>query len=202
MNVASPAEKIQGDWYPGSLPLNAEIDVSAYVESAHSFSAFRSNLDVGFRLGLGSSVYMGCMFDVGVSGRVSVGDYSLLHGVWLVCDSGVEIGDHALISWNVVLMDSYRMSRNVVKRRSVLERLAVSGDRRLDGNVEARPISIGNNVWIGFDSCVLPGVTIGDGAVVGARSVITDNVDAYTVVAGNPARTVRRLRMPNQAKGS
>lgn len=194
MNVASPGKRIEGDWYPGSIPSNTEIDVTAYIESAHSFSAFRSRHDAGFHLGLGSSVYMGCMFDVGTGGRVSVGDYSLLHGVWLVCDSGITIGDHALISWNVVLMDTYRVSRNVQERRSALERLAVSRERRLDGNVEARPITIGNNVWIGFDACVLPGVTIGDGAVVGARSVITGDVDAYTVVAGNPARTVRRLK--------
>jgi acetyltransferase-like isoleucine patch superfamily enzyme len=47
--------------------------------------------------------------------------------------------------------------------------------------------------WIGFDVCVLPGVTIGEGAIVGARSVVAGDVPPYTVVAGNPARVVRRL---------
>lgn len=51
--------------------------------------------------------------------------------------------------------------------------------------------AVGNDVWIGFDALIMPGVTIGDGAIIGARSVVTQDVPAYAVVAGNPARTVR-----------
>lgn len=50
---------------------------------------------------------------------------------------------------------------------------------------------IGNDVWLGYESLVLPGVTIGDGAVVAARSVVSRDVPPYSVVAGNPARVVR-----------
>lgn len=50
---------------------------------------------------------------------------------------------------------------------------------------------IGNDVWLGYDSLIMPGVTIGDGAVVGARAVVTRDVAPYQVVAGNPARVVR-----------
>lgn len=52
-------------------------------------------------------------------------------------------------------------------------------------------VVIGNDVWIGMDSLILSGVTIGDGAVIGARSVVTKDVEPYGVVAGNPARFVR-----------
>jgi len=52
--------------------------------------------------------------------------------------------------------------------------------------------TIGNDVWLGYQALVLPGVTIGHGAVVAAASVVAANVDPYTVVAGNPARVVRR----------
>jgi virginiamycin A acetyltransferase len=51
---------------------------------------------------------------------------------------------------------------------------------------------IGNDVWLGYQALVLPGVTIGHGAVVAAASVVAGDVDPYTVVAGNPARVVRR----------
>ncbi len=51
---------------------------------------------------------------------------------------------------------------------------------------------IGNDVWLGYQALVLPGVTVGHGAVVAAASVVATDVDPYTVVAGNPARTVRR----------
>lgn len=57
-------------------------------------------------------------------------------------------------------------------------------------------IMIGNSVWIGYDSLILPGVRIGDGAVVGARSVVTKDVPPYCVVAGNPAKIVKQI-FPN-----
>ena len=55
------------------------------------------------------------------------------------------------------------------------------------------PIHIGDGVWIGARSIVLPGITIADGAVIGAGSVVTRDVPANTVVAGAPARLIRKL---------
>jgi galactoside O-acetyltransferase len=52
---------------------------------------------------------------------------------------------------------------------------------------------IGNKAWLGFDSAILKGVRIGEGAVVGAKSVVTKDVEPWTVVAGNPARVIRTL---------
>ncbi|WP_428076223.1 CatB-related O-acetyltransferase [Candidatus Avelusimicrobium fimicolum] len=51
---------------------------------------------------------------------------------------------------------------------------------------------VGNDVWIGQNSTILPGVHIGDGAIIGLNSVVTRNVPPYTIVAGNPAKTVRK----------
>lgn len=60
------------------------------------------------------------------------------------------------------------------------------------GNFEDRggDVIIGDRVWIGYRAIVLPGVTIGDGAVVGAGSVVTRNVEPFTIVAGNPATKI------------
>lgn len=55
-----------------------------------------------------------------------------------------------------------------------------------------KPIRIGNDVWIGAHTVVMPGVTIGDGAIVGAGSVVTHDVPPYTIVSGTPARTMRQ----------
>ena len=57
----------------------------------------------------------------------------------------------------------------------------------------AQPIKIGNDVWVGGGAIILPGVTVGNGSTIGAGSVVTHDVESYTVVAGNPARVIRRL---------
>jgi acetyltransferase-like isoleucine patch superfamily enzyme len=192
MRVAG-SRTVPGDWHPGTIPDNAEIDPAAVMETSYSFELYRSTLPVGLSVGRGSSVYLGTMLDIGKTGRVSIGEFCLLNGARIICDSSITIGDYALISWNVVLMDSYRLPRDMSTRRELLRGTTGESRRDIDGYREPRPIAIGRNVWIGFDSCVLPGVAIGDGAVVGARSVVVTDVEAYTVVAGNPARVVRKL---------
>ena len=57
-------------------------------------------------------------------------------------------------------------------------------------------ITIGNDVWLGYRSVILAGVTVGDGAIVGAYSVVTKDVPPYTIVAGNPAKEIRRRFAP------
>jgi acetyltransferase-like isoleucine patch superfamily enzyme len=111
--------------------------------------------------------------------------------VQVLCDGPLEIGEHALLSWNVLLMDSYREPLGFAARqRHAAERAA---GRPTTFQAQVRPIRIGPNTWIGFDSCILPGVTVGKGSIVGARSVVTESVPPYCVVAGNPARVVRLL---------
>lgn len=55
------------------------------------------------------------------------------------------------------------------------------------GNTE-----IGNDVWIGFDATIMPGVKIGDGAIIGSKSVVTKDVEPYSIVGGNPAKLIRK----------
>jgi len=98
------------------------------------------------------------------------GEYALVTAARIICDAEIEIGPYALVSWDVVLMDTYR------------------------GRDEPpRPIRLGRNSWVGFGACILPGVTIGEGSIVAARSVVAADVPAYVVAAGNPARVVRSL---------
>lgn len=180
------------DWYPGTIPDNVVLEDDTYIETSLSFKLYRSQAPIGLRLGRGSAVYKDTMFDLGCRAQVKVGEYALLHGVRVACDAELKIGNYALISWQVVLMDTYRLPCDRLKRRQILERAAARGESP-SADVPAQPISIQDNVWIGFDACILPGVTIGEGAIVGARSVVSQDVPPYTVVAGNPARVVRQL---------
>ena len=189
------------DWFDGKVPPNVTVAPSAYIETAFSFLLFRSEREEGVRIGHGASTYLGTMFDVGPRGRVTLGDYALVHGARIVCDAEVTIEDYALISWNVVLMDSYRVAFDPDARRDSVRRVPDAQPRRLASAAPATPVRIGRAARIGFDACVLPGVTIGEGAVVGARSVVTADVEPFTIVAGNPARLVRRLTDAEIASG-
>jgi hypothetical protein len=189
------------DWYPGKVPSNVTIADSAYVETTFSFQQFRSEREDGATIGAGASTYLGTMFDVGRHGRVSLGAYALVHGARIICEAEVTIEDYALISWNVVLMDSYRVPLDPEARRDALRRVPFASPRRIDQAIAGAPIRVGRASWIGFDSCVMPGVTIGEGAVVGARSMVFADVEPFTVVAGNPARPVRRLTPEELADG-
>lgn len=189
----NPDRTLPWDWYAGRVPQNVVIDDSAYVETSYSFLFFRSQSPLGVKVGAGTSIYLGTMFDVGLKGEVTFGDYVLMNGARIICDSKITIGDHCLISWNVVLMDTYRMPLASAPRRQELELVPRRNPRIASGEFPARPIHIGANVWIGFDVCVLPGVSIGEGSVIGARSVVTADVPPFTVAAGNPARIIRNL---------
>jgi acetyltransferase-like isoleucine patch superfamily enzyme len=198
MTIAAPAmtadRKIPGDWYDGVVPANVLLERGSHLESTYSLLRYRSRREVGLHMAPGAAAYTGTMFDVGPRGRVTVGRCTMINVSWIICDAEIDIGDHVLISWNAVLMDNHRLSPDPLTRREQLRRMwreQIEPDD-LDGDA-VRPIRIGNAVWIGFESIVLPGVTIGDGAIVGCRSVVAEDVPPYTIVAGNPARVVRRL---------
>jgi carbonic anhydrase/acetyltransferase-like protein (isoleucine patch superfamily) len=201
MSGMAPDRTLPWDWYPGTIPENVTLSPSAYVETSYSFVLCRSRRPDAVTIADGASTYLGTMFDLGPAGRVALGHHALVHGARIVCDAEVTIEPYALVSWNVVLMDSYRVPRDPAARRALVRRVPESQPRRLPDGEGGRPIRIGQAAWIGFDACVLPGVTVGEGAVVGARSVVAADVEPFTIVAGNPARLIRRLTAEEMADG-
>ena len=117
----------------------------------------------------------------------------MINGAEIVCDEAIRIGDYGLISWNVLLMDNYRVPSSIVERRAYIDAILQNRLRAIHLQTKAKPIVIGENVWIGHDSVVLPGVAIGNGSIVGARSVVVESIPDSVVAAGNPARVIRRL---------
>jgi len=126
-------------------------------------------------------------------GSISVGEWCYIgEGVRVWSAGSVDIGDRVLISHNVNIFDSLTHPLSARQRHAqFMEILKTGHPRSID--LGERPVTIKNDVWIGANACVLRGVTIGEGAVVGAGSVVTHDIQPYTIVAGNPARVIREL---------
>lgn len=113
--------------------------------------------------------------------------------------NNIKIGNDVMIAENVTFYDHNSHSLNWKDRLYDTQSLtqAKSSEERVKiknwNNVLDAPIFIDNNVWIGMDSLILKGVTIGEGAIIGARSVVTKDVAPYTCVAGNPAVFIKDL---------
>jgi galactoside O-acetyltransferase len=191
--------RLPWDWYDQLLPESAVLDDECHVESSYQFLLDRSEPPYGVRVLRGASVHGLTSFDLGPRGVVTFGAFSITNGTQFVCDEEITIGTGCMLGWNAVIMDTRRVPLDPEVRRTALEQVPAAVPRRLLAEVETAPVRIGSNVYIGFDVMVLPGVTIGDGAIVGSRSVVCDDVAPHTVVAGNPARAVKQLRVDADA---
>jgi acetyltransferase-like isoleucine patch superfamily enzyme len=126
----------------------------------------------------GCTLWSGVRLEVGPGATLSIGKGSYLNrNTLVVCHQAVEIDEHCTISWDVVIMDTHQHER--------------AGLRSLPG-----PVRIGRGVWIGCRAIILPGVTIGEGAVIGAGAVVTKDIPPNAVAAGQPARVIRLLEQP------
>ena len=116
------------------------------------------------------------------------------------CDFGynIHVGESVLINFNCVFLDAAPITLGdncfigpMVGMYTVNHPL--DPKRRNEGYVYGRPITLGENVWVGGGSTILSGVTIGANSVIGAGSVVTKDIPANVIAAGNPARVIRRI---------
>lgn len=110
---------------------------------------------------------------------VNIGDYSHLS-----CVNGITINNNVRMGRKVFITDNAHgaSDRSQLDIRPNIRQIVSKG-----------PVVIEENAWIGEMACIMPGVTIGRGAIVGANAVVTKDVPAYSVAAGVPAKVVRQL---------
>ncbi len=167
------------------------LDAKAVVHPMASIQNIRNHREA-IRVGANTHI-KGELLTFAHGGEVSIGEYCYVgeqSHIWSAVR--ISIGDRVLISHNVNVFDSLTHPVNPKERHGHYRAIITSG-HPVSIDLGEAPVSIDHDVWIGCLSIVLRGVTIGEGAIVGAGSVVSQDVPPFTIVAGNPARVIREL---------
>jgi len=166
------SRRVPNDWFPRDLPAGLQVGTRSLVATSYAFLHCPQSATI--RIGSVTGIYQGTFFDLGSSAHVEIGDNCTLVGAILRVQSALRIGNYTLVAHEVVITDSETIDSPTCQ--------------------SIRPITIGDDVWVGMRAIILSGANIGHGAVIGAGAVVTGDVEPMTVVTGNPARIVRRIK--------
>jgi galactoside O-acetyltransferase len=161
--------------------------------------------EAGFqgRIRIGSEALVGGEFIFeSERGEVSIGDGTFINGgTRLICRERIDIGAQVTIAWGCTLYDhnshslSWQDTAMDIRQQITDIRAGRNFIQNKDwSTVRSRPICVADKAWVGFGVTVLNGVRIGEGAIVGACSVVRDDVPDWAMVYGNPARVVKQVR--------
>lgn len=145
--------------------------VGCYL-TAWDQTSLKENNHTAPEISIGSHCSIGAHNHITATNRIVIGD-GFLSGKW------VTITDNSHGNYDVNNPDDIEQWQTVIPNHRP--------------TVSKGPVIIGQNVWVGDKATILPGVTIGDGAVIGANSVVTKDVPPYSIVGGNPAKVLKQL---------
>ena len=120
---------------------------------------------------------------------IKIGNNVGISGATIYARNGIEIGDNTAIGGNVKILDNDFHPIEVEERN----RLLVDPNGGESKLIPSKPIKIGMNCFIGCNAIILKGAVLGDGCVVGAGAVVAGRFEANSVIAGNPAKVIRKL---------
>lgn len=121
--------------------------------------------------------------------EIIIGDNVGISGATIYARTSIRIGDNTCVGGNCKILDNDFHPIEVEERNQLLNDLK-GGNSEL---IPAKPIHIGKNCFIGCNTILLKGTVLGDGCVVGAGAVVSGQFEAGSVIAGNPARVIRKL---------
>ncbi len=142
-----------------------------------------------------NSVLRGELLIFAHAGEIHIGeDCYLGEGSRVWSSESVKIGNRVYISHNVNIHDTNSHSLNPQRRHEHFMEIMSIGHPQINNiDIQSQPVYIEDDVWIGFNSTIFKGVTIGKGSVIGACSVVTKDVPEFVVVVGNPAKVIKKI---------
>jgi len=131
----------------------------------------------------------------GHGGNITIGNYCYVgHDTCIWSAKRITIGDRVLIAHNCNIFDNNTHPLDKDERHKQFCEIISTGFPRVQSGLFEEDIIIEDDAWISAYSIILKGIVIGEGAIVAAGSVVTKNVRPYTLVAGNPAKVIKKIK--------
>lgn len=175
------------------------------VGNSHLLNKFRVGIIKPIRgknyLTVGNDSMLDCkvIFESG-EGEVIIGNRVYIGDSFVICRSRIEIEENVFVAWGTYFYDHDSHSIDFTERENDITQQLLdhrSGKLFIENKnwnvVNSKPIKVCKNAWIGMNCHILKGVTIGEGAIVGAGSVVTKDVAPWTIVGGNPAKLLKEI---------
>ncbi|MFA6260423.1 MAG: acyltransferase [Bacteroidia bacterium] len=184
--------KFKGLYIKKKLESVVNLQISADAKIHWDRQYLISTRECTFTLG-GKSIFEGNFFFDKPGALIEVGDRTFIGGgTKLIAANNIRIGSDVLISWNCTIADHNSHAINFEERKNDVVNWG-SGEKDWS-KVRIEKVIIQDKAWIGFNSIILKGVTIGEGAIVAAGSVVVKDVAPFTIVGGNPAQHIKSLQ--------
>ncbi len=186
-HLLQPGKPLDGDWCNFPIPANIQVGQNTCIDTSSCFKKFFSRLPVGLKVGNHVTLQSPALATE-ANACIEIGDYSYISSAVIAASEKIVIGSHVFIAGGVTIVDTDFHPLDAAARLEDTIAISTVGDKSRRPHFDSQPVTIGDQVWIGFNATILKGVTIGKGSVIQPGAVVSKNVPPYSSASGNPAQ--------------